>query len=186
MGGMDRLVGLPSDEVISKLGFIMVDPVVLGEHSYVCEFTHVSQYTIIGKFCSIGNLCTLGAQPHKMERLSSFPLSRIFPCEAWDGVQTIIGNDVWIGSNAVVMAGLTIGDGAVIGAGSVVTKDVPPYAIVAGNPAKILRYRFSPEIVQKLIETHWWDLPLDVIQILPTESVEQSLDMLNVIRKDNA
>ena len=182
MGHADPLVGLPSDKVIEKLGFILVDPVVLGEHSYVCEFTHVSQYTTIGKFCSIGNLCTLGAQPHKIERLSSFPFSRIFKAEAWDGVPTNIGNDVWIGSNAVVMAGLTVGDGAVIGAGSVVTKDVPPYAIVAGNPAKILRYRFAPEIVQKLIDTHWWDLPLEVIQILPSENVEQSLDILSMIR----
>ena len=75
-----------------------------------------------------------------------------------------VGNDVWIGTKVIVMGGVTIGDGAVIGAGSIVTKDVPPYAIVAGVPAKIIRYRFSEEIVKELQNIKWWNLPEDILK----------------------
>ena len=68
-----------------------------------------------------------------------------------------IGHDVWIGRSAIVLAGVTVGDGSVIGAGSVVTKDVPPYAIVAGNPARLIRYRFDENVIQKLKEINWWN-----------------------------
>ena len=68
-----------------------------------------------------------------------------------------IGNDVWIGSNATVLGGITVGDGAVVAAGAVVTKDVPPYAIVGGIPAKVIRYRFEPEKIKKLLEIQWWN-----------------------------
>lgn len=81
--------------------------------------------------------------------------------------QTRIGNDVWIGCNVVVLAGVSVGDGAVIGAGAVVTKDVPPYAVAVGNPAKVIKYRFRTEIIAGLLETRWWDLPVEEIKKLP-------------------
>jgi len=167
------------------LGYLIVgDDVLIGDHSYISELSHVSQGTVIGKFCSIGNLCTLGAQPHPMKALSSFPFQRVFQVrKEWQTLGTKIGNDVWIGSNVVVLAGVTIGDGAVIGAGAVVTKDVEPYAVMAGNPARLLRYRFPPEIVDELLEYRWWDLPIGTIEtILPYDDIEQSLDVLRVIR----
>lgn len=71
----------------------------------------------------------------------------------------IIGNDVWIGANAIILQGVTIGDGAIIAAGAVVTKDVPPYAIVGGVPAKVIKYRFSDEVILKLLQIKWWDKP---------------------------
>ena len=71
----------------------------------------------------------------------------------------IIGNDVWIGANAIILQGVTIGDGAIIAAGAVVTKDVPPYAIVGGVPAKVIKYRFSDDVILKLLEIKWWDKP---------------------------
>jgi carbonic anhydrase/acetyltransferase-like protein (isoleucine patch superfamily) len=71
--------------------------------------------------------------------------------------QTIIGNDVWIGARAILIDGITVGDGAVIGAGAVVTKDVPPYAIVGGVPAKIIKYRFEPEVIEFLLASQWWN-----------------------------
>lgn len=74
--------------------------------------------------------------------------------QEWDAV---IGNDVWIGARSILLGAITIGDGAIIGAGSVVTKNVPPYAIVAGNPARIIKYRFSKETIQLLLETKWWN-----------------------------
>ncbi|WP_281040324.1 MULTISPECIES: CatB-related O-acetyltransferase [unclassified Mesorhizobium] len=80
--------------------------------------------------------------------------------EGIDGLGTrgpiVVGHDVWIGARAIIMSGVTIGNGAVIGAGSVVTKDVPPYAIVAGSPARIIRYRFSPDVVDRIQASEWW------------------------------
>lgn len=77
---------------------------------------------------------------------------------------TVVGNDVWIGARALIMSGVNIGNGAVVAAGSVVTKDVPPYAIVGGNPAKIIRYRFDASVIDKLQQIAWWDWPDDKIQ----------------------
>lgn len=81
-----------------------------------------------------------------------------------EGYDVVIGNDVWIGYNAKIIGGITIGDGAIIAMGAVVTKDVPPYAIVGGVPAKIIRYRFSENEVKKLLEIKWWNLPLNELK----------------------
>lgn len=119
----------------------------------------------IGKYCSIadGVEIIMGGNHHH-EWLTTYPFYRdnkIY-LEA-TGKQdkacrnTTIGNDVWIGKNALILGGINIGDGAVIGAGSVVCKDIPPYAIAAGNPIKILKYRFSAEVINELIEIKWWD-----------------------------
>jgi carbonic anhydrase/acetyltransferase-like protein (isoleucine patch superfamily) len=76
----------------------------------------------------------------------------------------VVGNDVWVGTRAIILSGVTIGDGAIVAAGSVVTKDVPPYAIVAGNPARLIRYRFSDETIAAMCRIRWWDWPLEVIE----------------------
>lgn len=81
-------------------------------------------------------------------------------------MKTIIGNDVWLGANSLVLKGVKIGDGAVIGAGAVVTKDVPPYAIVGGNPAKVIKMRFDDETIGKLMQLQWWNLDLSIIENL--------------------
>lgn len=90
----------------------------------------------------------------------------------------IIGNDVWIGFGATVLNGVTIGDGAIIAAGAVVTKDVPPYAIVGGNPAHVIKYRFSKEVVEKLLALQWWNYGSDILDGLPIDDVEKALPML--------
>ncbi|UTH72638.1 CatB-related O-acetyltransferase [Chromobacterium sp. IIBBL 290-4] len=124
----------------------------------------------IGKFCSIahGARIFLGGN-HRTDWISTYPFPGNFPeldyikgHRSTKGDVTI-GNDVWIGSCATIMSGITIGHGAVIAAESVVTKDVPPYAIVAGNPAKIIRYRFNTEEINKLLNIAWWNWPIEAI-----------------------
>lgn len=118
----------------------------------------------IGSFCSIAaEVVFLCRGQHPMETASSFPMSTIFPETLNDPDLQIgrtgifVGNDVWIGRKAIVLPQIRIGNGAVVGAGSIVTKDVPPYAVVAGNPAKIIRYRFDEETIAKLQSIAWWE-----------------------------
>lgn len=128
----------------------------------------------IGKFCSIacGAKFLMNGSNHTLRSLSTyiFPLlgdewgRETKPEDAWDHRGDItIGNDVWIGYEAVVLAGVSIGDGAIVGTRAVVTKDVPPYAIVGGVPAKLIRKRFPEETIAKLSELKWWDWPAEKI-----------------------
>lgn len=138
----------------------------IGKYSYVGAKTEIV-YSTIGKFCSIARNCSIGGPAHKLDSVSTSPLftsgRNIFKknfatIKFISEKETIIENDVWIGTRAVILQGRKIGTGAVIGAGAVVTKDVPPYAIVAGNPARILRYRFEESIIHRLIESEWWEM----------------------------
>lgn len=131
---------------------------------YIGDYTYVGAYcsipnAIIGKFCSIGARCSIGGWRHDYTKKATSPrlYREILHQDYLDQVMQVqIGNDVWIGDNVVIIKG-RIGDGAVIGAGAVVTKDVLPYAIVAGNPAKIIKYRFDDKRIKELLEEKWWD-----------------------------
>lgn len=130
---------------------------------------------IIGKFCSIacGAKFIFNSANHKLSSISTYPFPIFFEewglnvkdiTAAWDNKgDIVIGNDVWIGYEAVILSGVSIGDGAVIGTHAVVTKDVPPYTIVGGVPAKPIRKRFQREIVDTLLKIKWWDWPKDRI-----------------------
>lgn len=125
----------------------------------------------VGKFCSIacGAKFLFTSANHTMHSISTYPFPIFFEkwgldvtniTSAWDNKgDIVIGNDVWIGYEAVVLSGVTIGDGAIIGTRAVVTKDVPPYTIVGGIPAKPIRKRFSDEVISKLLELQWWNWP---------------------------
>ncbi len=125
----------------------------------------------IGKFCSFAwdiNIF-LGGE-HRPDWISQYPFSAFFT-EAYNikGHPTtkgniVIGNDVWVGFNATILSGVVIGDGAVIGAGAVVSKDVEPYSIVIGNPAREVKKRFSPDVIKKLLEIRWWDWDIEKIK----------------------
>ena len=130
----------------------------------------------IGKFCSIAKDVQIllgGNGDHRMDWVSTYPFVSPHPFffENWPDVprkkldpeDVIIGNDVWIGSGAYIMSNVKIGDGAVIGARSVVTKDVQPYSIVAGSPAREIRKRFDEETIKNLLELKWWDWPKEKI-----------------------
>ena len=98
----------------------------------------------------------------------------------------MVGNDVWVGSHVLINGGVTVGHGAVIGAGAVVVKDVPPYAIVGGVPAKVIRYRFSPDIIEKLLELEWWNLDDNTLKenIKFFQREDISVDDINEFYKD--
>ena len=124
----------------------------------------------IGRFCSIacGAKFLMTSANHAMKSLSTYVFPILYEewghgmpvTEAWDRRgDIVIGNDVWIGYEAVILSGVTIGHGAVIAARSVVTRDVPPYAIVGGVPARLIRRRFEPETIDALLELRWWDWP---------------------------
>lgn len=130
---------------------------------------------IIGSFCAIGSgACFImaGNQGHRADWASTYPFFYTPEEPAFAGARdafiaagdTVVGHDVWIGAEAMIMPGITIGHGAVIGSRAVVTRDVAPYAVVAGNPARAIRSRFTDEQVAMLLEMQWWDWPLPDIQ----------------------
>lgn len=138
----------------------------LGDYSYVGRSTNIV-YAKIGNFCSISDNCAIGMGTHTLSNLSTssiFTAARNGTRRRWvektiaeEYKTVIIGNDVWIGQRAMVMGGVTIGDGAVVGAGAIVTKDVPPYAIVGGIPAKVIKYRFDEPTIKTLLNSQWWN-----------------------------
>ncbi|MDX1913400.1 MAG: CatB-related O-acetyltransferase [Saprospiraceae bacterium] len=137
------------------------------------HFDFIGDQLRIGKFCAIasGVEFVMNGGNHLVEAISSYPFS-IFGNgweHAMEGRQfphrgdIVIGNDVWLGYRSVILAGVSIGDGAIVGACSVVTRDVPPYTIVAGNPAREIRRRFSEAEIARLLDLRWWDWPIEKI-----------------------
>jgi acetyltransferase-like isoleucine patch superfamily enzyme len=147
----------------------------IGRHSYgypvIKTYTHDTTRLIVGSYSALSeeSIVMLGGE-HAVDRVTTFPL-RIhlkLPGAGEDGIpvktgDTVIGNDVWLTMRTFVRSGVTIGDGAIVAAGAVVINDVPPFAIVGGNPAKVIRYRFTPEQIEALLEIRWWDWPHDLV-----------------------
>jgi acetyltransferase-like isoleucine patch superfamily enzyme len=151
----------------------------------------------IGRYCSIAERVEifLGGD-HRPDWISTYPFSGMR--DLWpDAPETadfqttrgdvVIGHDVWIGSGAVILSGVAIGHGAVVAARAVVTRDVPPYGIVAGNPARLIRLRFAEEIVDRLLEAAWWDLPpaavSALIPLLQSDRIEEFIDAARRLRE---
>jgi virginiamycin A acetyltransferase len=158
----------------------------IGAYSYASNFTPQSDWAqtlapylfpiskeklAIGKFCQFahGTRFITSSANHPVDGFSTYPF-RVFRRETMidyinlPSRDTVVGNDVWIGHDAIIMPGVTIGSGAIIASGAVVMKDVAPYTIVGGNPAQVIRQRFSDEIVSHLLEIKWWDWPIDKIE----------------------
>jgi acetyltransferase-like isoleucine patch superfamily enzyme len=141
-----------------------VGNISLGDYSYISGPRSYVEEAVIGKFCSIARQVIIGVSGHNYEWVTTSPIItsneygfiKDNVLEPQKGMP-VIGNDVWIGLNAIIMRGVVIGDGAVVAAGSIVTKDVDSYSIVAGTPAKHIRYRFSVDQRQKLLDIKWWE-----------------------------
>jgi chloramphenicol O-acetyltransferase type B len=177
--------------------------IIAGKYSYYSGYYHEHSFDdcarylmpnrndvdklIIGSFCSIGSgvsFIMAGNQGHRHNWISSFPFFYMPEVESFsrsiDGFEnagdTLVGNDVWIGSEAMIMPGVKIGDGAVIGSRALITKDVAPYTIVGGNPARTIKTRFSEEHIKMLLEIKWWDWDekklSNAISIICSENIE--------------
>lgn len=158
------------DTVIGKFAHILSGCIInhseIGSYSYINRNSFI-QHSKIGNYCSISTDVIIGPGAHPLDLFSTSPLfykaRNTFKinvigedCGFAEYKEITIGHDVWVGTRAVVMDGISIGSGAVIAAGAVVTKDVPAYAIVAGIPARIIRYRFAPDTRNELLKTDWW------------------------------
>lgn len=151
------------------------DPMQFERNNVLYQYPINHDKLIIGKFCSIacGAKFIFNSANHTLSSVSTYPFPIFFEewglnikdvAAAWDNKgDIVIGNDVWIGYEAVIMAGVTVGDGAIIGTRAVVTKDVPPYTIVGGVPAKPIRKRFDNETLDELLKIRWWDWPEEKI-----------------------
>jgi len=147
--------------------------VELGNFSCVSFQTAIAK-TKIGKFCSIGPNCKIGLGKHPVKNFisthpaffSSKRTQMTFADKSYfqESDSIIIGNDVWLGANTIIIDSVTIADGVIVAAGSVVTKDIPPYAIIGGVPAKIIKYRFEKDEIDKLLKIKWWDMDIEYLK----------------------
>ena len=177
---------------IDRQNFVMDS--AIGGYSYTGPWNMIFKCSI-GKFCSISYGVTIGPPEHNYKLLSTHPFIYRSKYDLFDDDESIeeqrfekkliIGNDVWIGCNSVIARGITIGDGAVIGANSFVNRDVPPYAIVGGSPAKQIKFRFSDDIIKKLKEIEWWNQPIEKIKHCKFFfSHEINLELLKKLQKE--
>ena len=166
----------------------------IGKCSYSFSDLYVAnpQQTVIGSFVSIGKGVVIGHGTHPQNYLSTSPYLYLDRLEyktsdtlshgEWENLEPVyIGNDVWIGDNVWIKNGVKIGDGAILGANALITKDVPAYAIMVGTPAHILRYRFTPDIIERLLKTKWWNLPDEIIKQIPYDNISKALNFLENI-----
>lgn len=174
----------------------VANPLLFEKNNVLYHYPILREKLIIGKFCSIacGTKFLFNCANHTLKSLSTYTFPLFYEeweleksniTTAWDNKgDIVIGNDVWIGYEAVIMAGVHIGDGAIIAARAVVTKDVPPYTIVGGTPAKEIRKRFDAEVIQQLLMLKWWDWSADNIRQCLPYIMEGKINELLTIKKD--
>lgn len=170
-----------------------INDTIVHKYSYVGHDCFIIN-SEIGSYTSIADNCRIGGATHSMDYVSTSPVFNVgknvlktnfYNFDSEIIKKTFIGPDVWIGANAILISGVEIGVGSVVGAGSVVTHNIPPYEIWAGNPAKFIRYRFSETIIEALLDTKWWDWPEEKVKQYaylfnnPEEFVRQQQELIN-------
>ncbi len=191
---VDRALGRRPTPLVSRLCADGI--IVMGAGSYIRGSANIRiweppgttrPHIVIGRYCSIAHDVTfLVNGDHRMDWTSTHPFRELrgLPGVGTDGHprptgRISIGNDVWIGNGATVLGGVTVGDGAVVGAAAVVSRDVPPYAIVVGNPARVVRSRFSDNAVERLCALRWWELDdADVVELVDVLNDRLDIDEL--------
>lgn len=183
----DKIFPVPNCDTVTYIKPTKKNPnIIVGDFTYFSDVDFESHVThhydfygdrlIIGKFCQIasGVEFVMNGANHQMNAVSTYPF---YIMEGWKQKvpslselphkgDTVVGNDVWIGQNVTILAGVHIGDGAIIGMNSVVGSDIPPYTIVAGNPARTIRKRFDDELINLMLEFRWWDKSVEEINNL--------------------
>lgn len=182
-----RLMGLVMIEPPFKTWACTLDRTTAGAFSYVSPAATLHRVKI-GRYCSIGNdVNILSRHPTQMISTSPVLYQPLFKApfhppltDTFDQLEdTVIGNDVWIGAGALIKTGVHIGDGAIIGAGSIVTKDVQPYTIVAGSPARVIKQRFADDVIERLQKMQWWRFDLTALPLV--QDLTQNLDLIEAL-----
>lgn len=168
----------------------------LGRYVGVAYFSYLAD-TCSGNYCTFGSRVSVGAFSHPTDSLTVHEVGYRNTTESYGetiltsdsqgylearSVKTEIGNDVWVGDNSVIIKGVKIGNGAIVAAGSIVIKDVAPYSIVGGNPARIIRMRFSDDTIDKIQATKWWERSMKELEGIPFENISLSLRTLEDLR----
>lgn len=174
-----------AEDQVALNGTEILGTVYIGFASYMNR-GQIRGYSEIGRYCSIGRDVSVGLGRHDLTRTSTSPFFEFASTEVpYSGFasadpvrRTVIGNDVWIGDGVRINTGVTVGDGAVIATGSVVSRDVAPYSVVGGIPAKLLRWRFERELRHALAQSEWWRYSPDQLKELLSASPDESVQLL--------
>ncbi|MGQ0666814.1 MAG: CatB-related O-acetyltransferase [Nitrospiraceae bacterium] len=168
----------------------------IGRYVGVAYFSYLAD-TLSGNYCTFGSRVSVGAFSHPTDSLTVHEVGYRNTTESYGetmlaqdskhylearAIKTKIGNDVWVGDNSVIIKGIEIGNGAIVAAGSIVTKDVAPFSIVAGNPARTIRMRFPDDIINKIQAVRWWDLSMKELQGVSFQNIDLSLKTLEELR----
>lgn len=194
LGGGVTSLGAKTTLVLEEnvsLGSVVINAkkLSIGAHTYVRSDCVLSAVSSIGRFCSIGNNCYIGQDKntHPSDWVSSHPFQFTNTPLSFEPqiVDVTIGDDVWIGHDAMIMEGVNVGTGAIIATRALVAHDVPPYAIVAGIPAKVIKYRHPPERISMLLNSKWWECNVDFLLTLRLDDPDAALPELMDARSDH-